>query len=354
MGWPRYYMIYVTMAVAAPTFLFLVGFCLPLSLARMRAEGPGQLLPTLGKYARRGGRIVLAGLLLNVLVFMADFWPLLRTHGVGATVAGIADGSLDYPFWKNLLANGVLQTIGFSIIVAAPVVLWIGSAASRTALVAVSVLLYLSFSWAYGALTSWVVTYPLSARILFFEFPPWPWVALVLFALVPGELWVEQRDARSRARYMWAMAGAGVLCIAWLFAYDWWANTPNRWMFKRDFILNDHWTPRGATVLWVIGMTAVLMAIFYYLAEVRQLRMAWLVTYGQTALILYFVHQVIVLTIVNEHLQMRFNNWPRYLIANFLLLALLLGIARGWLEIKRIWRGRWSPSAAPASARLGG
>src|SRR5262245_23296901 len=151
MGWPRYYGIYVTMAIAAPTFLFLVGFCLPLSLARTRAEGPGQLLPTLWKYARRGGRIILAGLLLNVLVFMTDFWPLLARHGVVSTVAGIANGSLDYPFWKNLLANGVLQTIGFSIIVAAPVVLWIGSATSRTLLAAVSVLLYLSFSWAYGA-----------------------------------------------------------------------------------------------------------------------------------------------------------------------------------------------------------
>src|SRR5262245_64843540 len=86
MGWPWYYMIYVTMAIAAPTFLFLVGFCLPLSLARMRAEGPGQLAPTLWKYARRGGRIILAGLLLNVLVFIADFWPLLRNQRVVASV----------------------------------------------------------------------------------------------------------------------------------------------------------------------------------------------------------------------------------------------------------------------------
>ena len=341
MGWPRYYMIYVTMAVAAPTFLFLVGFCLPLSLARTRAEGPGQLLPTLWRYAKRGGRIILAGFLLNLLVFMEDFWPIVWSNGVLPTLSAIINGSSTYPFWSNLLSNGVLQTIGFSIIVAAPVVLFIGSSAARYALVAVSVLIYLSFGWAYGPLSGWVGTHPTSSRILFLEFPPWPWVALVLFALVPGELWVERRDPRGRARYMWAMAAAGVLCIAWLFAYDWWAQTPNRWMFKRDFILNNHWTPRGATAIWVIGMSFCLMALFYYLGEVKRLRMTWLVTLGQTALILYFVHQLIVLTLVNEYLDRRFNDWWRFGLANLVLLVLLLGISRLWLEIKRISRQRW-------------
>lgn len=312
MGWPRYYLIYVTMAVAAPTFLFLVGFCLPLSLARTRAEGKGQLLPTLWKYTKRGGRIILAGLLLNVLVFPHD----------------------------PVLSNGVLQTIGFSIIVAAPVVLFLGSSVSRYVLVAASVLIYLAFGWAYAPLTEWVGAHPASSRILFLEFPPWPWVALVLFALVPGELWVERRDPRSQARYLWAMAAVGVLCIAWLFAYDWWAQTPSRFMFKRDFILNDHWTPRGATSVWVIGMSFCLMAIFYYLAEVKRLRMTWLVTFGQTALILYFVHQLIVLTLVNEYLDRRFNDWSRFGLANLALLVLLLGVGRLWIEIKRIFRAR--------------
>ena len=87
MGWPRYYMIYVTMAVAAPIFLFLVGFCLPLSKAR---EEP-RALPMLWKYAKRGARLILAGLLLNLLVFPED----------------------------PIYSNGVLQTIGISIFVAA-------------------------------------------------------------------------------------------------------------------------------------------------------------------------------------------------------------------------------------------
>src|SRR6266571_2070593 len=66
--WPRYYFIYLTMAVAAPIFLFLVGFCLPLSLSRSRSGGIEELLPTIWKYTKRGARIIAAGLLLNKLV----------------------------------------------------------------------------------------------------------------------------------------------------------------------------------------------------------------------------------------------------------------------------------------------
>jgi len=199
-------------------------------------------------------------------------------------------------------------------------------------------LVYLSFDWCYPLLARWVAAYPTSSRVLFFEFPPWPWVGLVLFGLVLGQVWVEQTDPRSRARYMTAMGVAGLACIAWLFAYDAWAHTEFRFMFKRDFILNNHWTPRGATVVWVIGMTFVLLAVFYYMGQVRRWRLTWLVTLGQTALFLYFVHQLIVLTLVNQTLHRQFDNWWRYGIAIVLLMAVLLGIGRAWIEIKRLTR----------------
>jgi len=49
----------------------------------------------------------------------------------------------------------------------------------------------------------------------------------------------------------------------------------------------------------VLGMLFVLMPAFYYLAEVLRWRMTWLVTLGRTALVLYFIHQLIVLTLVS-------------------------------------------------------
>ena len=310
MGWPRYYMIYVTMAVAAPIFLFLVGFCLPLSKAR---EEP-RALPMLWKYAKRGARLILAGLLLNLLVFPED----------------------------PIYSNGVLQTIGVSILAAAAGALLLRLPGMRPVLAALAVLLYLAFGWSFGALTAWVQAHPTTARILFFEFPPWPWVSLVLVGLVLGDLWVDQRDARARARYMWLMAGAGVLCFAVFFGYDWWAGTANRWTFKRDYILNNHWTPRGASSIWVLGMIFALMPAFYYLAEVLRWRMTWLVTLGRTALVLYFIHQLIVLTLVNQRLGLRTNDWPWYLGANLVLLIVLLGIGKLWLTVKaRIFVKGW-------------
>jgi uncharacterized membrane protein len=305
MGWPRYYSIYVTMAVAAPIFLFLVGFCVPLS-GRGRHERP---LPSLGKYAARGSRLILAGLLLNLLVFPQD----------------------------PIYSNGVLQTIGVGVVVAGAGGLLLRWPGMSAALLALAALGYVAFWWLFADLTAWVVAHPAAARVLFFEFPPWPWVSLVLVGVVLGDLWARQPDEPARARYMWGMLIAGVLCFAWLFGYDQVAQTANPWTFKRDFILNNHWTPRGATIAGIGGMLAVLMATFYYLAEVRRIRMAWLVTLGRTALVLYFLHQLIVLTLVNERLGIRFNDWWAYAAANLALLGALLGIGRLWLEARRRW-----------------
>src|SRR5688500_19958145 len=64
MGWPRYWLVYGTVTVAAPIFLFLVGFVLPVSLHRNAAQmtAPSRIWG----YARRGLMIIVAGLLLNV------------------------------------------------------------------------------------------------------------------------------------------------------------------------------------------------------------------------------------------------------------------------------------------------
>ena len=62
--------------------------------------------------------------------------------------------------------------------------------------------------------------------------------------------------------------------------------------------------------------------------------MTWLVTLGRTALVLYFIHQLIVLTLVNQRLGLRMNDWPWYLGANLVLLIVLLGIGKLWLTVE--------------------
>lgn len=306
MRWPRYYLIYVTLTLAAPMFVFLVGFCLPLSASR----AGGDEWAALGRWAVRGVRIILAGLLLNVLVFPED------------------------PIWNN----GVLQTLGLSILVAAPAALLLRSRAGRWGVFGAAAAMYLLFVATFPRLTAWVAAHPRGSRVLFFEFPPWPWLSLVLVGLVLGSWWVRRTDGSGRARFMWGMAGGGILCLAWFLGWDAWAHTANRWMFTRDFALNNHWTPRGATLAWVFGMIFLQIALAYYLVELRRLPSRWLVILGQTALFLYFTHHLIVLTLINQWLGARFNNWWTFSVANALLVLLLVALGRGWQEAKRWYR----------------
>src|SRR5262249_50953573 len=192
MGWPRYYTVYVTMAIAAPIFVFLVGFCLPLSGSREERR-PALLL---WQYAKRGVRLILAGFLLNVLVFPED----------------------------PIYSNGVLQTIGLAIIVGAAASLLLRHRGGRSILLAAAVLFYLSFGWSLDALKAWVTDHERLSRALFFEFPPWPWLSLVIVGLVLGDRWVAQPERPARARYMWTMLAVGLGCFAWLFGYDRYAN----------------------------------------------------------------------------------------------------------------------------------
>src|SRR5438552_12954839 len=64
MTWPRYYLIYGSLLFPATIFLFLVGFCLPISYHR-GASAPS-LAATALSYFRRGIVIVAMGYLLNL------------------------------------------------------------------------------------------------------------------------------------------------------------------------------------------------------------------------------------------------------------------------------------------------
>src|SRR5215468_8286664 len=69
MTWPRYHTLWITFTIAASTFLFLVGFCLPLAV-----RGDERLGDLMKKFGPRGARIFGAGVLLNVLVLRHEHW----------------------------------------------------------------------------------------------------------------------------------------------------------------------------------------------------------------------------------------------------------------------------------------
>jgi len=317
MGWWRYHLAYISME-AATLFVFLVGFCLPLS-AETRAPD-ANAVGIARKYGLRGLRIILAGLVLNLIMFPEE------------------------PFWSG----GVLQTIGISIIACIPALFALRRRWGAPVVLAVAVLLYLTFGWSFPWLERWLPAHPVISQVWFFEFAPWPWIPLVLVGLVLGWGWMDAREQGTGERYLAQMAAAGGLCVIAFFAYDWWNQTPQQWMFKRDFILNRHWIPRGATVLWALGVALCLVAASYYVVDVRRRRVGWLVILGQTALPLYFGHHLIVLTLVNQWLQLKFNDWWLYAITNIMLLIVLVYAGRAWLALKDVIRIRRRPSLRPA------
>jgi surface polysaccharide O-acyltransferase-like enzyme len=117
-----------------------------------------------------------------------------------------------------------------------------------------------------------------------------------------------------------------------------------RFGMRRDFILNRHWTPRGAGLFWVGGVVLLMLAGTYWVMEVRRWRLRWLVVLGQTALFLYFIHQIIAYTLVTQWLGWRFDAWAAFGLANLVFMVLLLGLGWAWLEIRR--------QAAPLRERL--
>ena len=321
MGWPRYNLIYASMAVGAPLFLFLVGFCLPLSYARRAASAPGGStgdLAVAGKFFQRGAQLILASWLLNLLVF----------H--------------DASFWEG----GVLQTIGLGIIFGFPPMLLLHRRVARYLLITLAVALYVVFSLSYQPLVAWLPAHPVIARIFFFEFPPWPWISLVWIGLALGWVWAHQDTPERRVRYLTLMTVAGAACLAAFATWDWLHGTPLHLSlaFKRDFILNNHWTPRGVTNFLCFGSGFGLLGLAYYLVEVRRLPAGWLVILGRTSLMLYFLHHFIVFSLTRESLGWKFNSWWQYWVANAALTVVLVYIGKLWLGVRSLASRRLQPA----------
>jgi uncharacterized membrane protein len=329
MGWWRYWLVYGTVTVAAPIFLFLVGFVLPLSLHRHAGNivTPERLL----SYWRRGATIFAAGVLLNVIVFGSVYLRSLSPD--------------DSP-----LAGGVLQTIGLSIILMTPTAALLKWPGGRAALLGVALVGYLLFLVAYEPLKSWLPNHPLVALTLFLDYAPWPWICLVLVGLVLGWWWRDVAARGPDAPFFRNLTVVGVvLMLAALLAELRWPSSPHIG-FTRDRVLNHHWIPGPITTLWILGSVFVLLALAYWLCEVRGWRPQWLVVLGQTALMLYFVHQVIAYTVLGDSWfanrvlgvhspHLNFHRWWQFWAANLALVVACVAMGYGWQAIKA--RSKW-------------
>jgi cation transport ATPase len=211
------------------------------------------------------------------------------------------------------------------------------------------VVFYLAFAVLHPSLVEWSTAHRILAQLVFLGFPPWPWLSAAAIGLVLGWLWLDARERGQRAevRYFLIAAIVGVVCVVAYFVWEALIPTsPMRFGFRRDFILNTHWTPRGMTAVLVAGGVALSLAAAYYVMEVKKVALPWLVVLGQTALMLYFAHQVIELTILGHAFGLRFTSWPLYWLVNAVFVVVLVYLGKAWLEMKRLARTRGVPLIA--------
>lgn len=320
MGWGRYHLVYITVTVAAPIFLFLVGFVLPLSLHRY-AAAPMPARVWL-RYVRRGLGIAVLGYALNALVFARE------------------------PIWTN----EVLHTIGVSVVLAPLALPALRSRAGRITVLLGAALAYTAFARSFAAVAAWSARHPGVSLVLFKDYPWWPWTSIVAVGLVIGWMWREAVARGAEGCFFRRLAAGGAaLMLSAVAAEAAWPSAP-RVAFTRDLIINHHWVPAPITATWVVGVVLVLTSAFWFLFEVHRLYSGPLVVLGRTALALYVVHQVIALTIIAERFGIGFHAWLPYSLANAALLVLLVALGRLWLATKARAALTWSarPRTQPA------
>jgi uncharacterized membrane protein len=304
--WP---LIYVTTSMAGPTFLFLVGFVLPLSY---RASPQ-----PMRRAVQRAAVLFAAGYVVNAVLAPA----------------------------QPLLGSNVLHTIGVGVLVAPLVRRWLGRPLGRYAIAAAGVALYASFVLLFEPVTAWIGAHPIVAWLAFYDFPLWPWLGVIFLGLALGAAAAELDDAEVRARFYARLGWASGLMALGALAYDWSWPVSARLAFSHDLMVTNHWLPSGASVAWVLAWSFATVALCFELVERRGVTLRPLVIVGRTALFLYVAHHVIVVTLGQRMLGVTLRSWPLYWLATALLVVLLVALGAGWAAIRD---GRRARIRAPA------
>jgi uncharacterized membrane protein len=307
-------LIYLTTSGAGPTFLFLVGFVLPMSY---RASPPPAR-----RAVRRAAALFAAGYALNVVL-----WP-----------------------QQPLLGSNVLHTIGVAVLLGPVTRPWLAHPLGRWVVAATGVVLYASFALLFEPVAAWVSAHPLIGWLAFFDFPPWPWLGLVLVGLALGAAAANLRTEAERTRFHARLALAAVVMAAGAQAFEWeWPMSP-RLAFASDLLITNHWIPRGPSVAWLLAWVFATVAACFYLVERRRMRLRPLVVFGRAALFLYLAHHVIVVTLVQRGLGVSLRSWALYWMGTVLLLALLVVLGATWTSFRRGRRAQAPAAPADVSA----
>jgi hypothetical protein len=286
-----YLSIYLTVSVAAPLFLFLVGFSLVLSY---RGE-------KFIKYFKRGISLIVLNFLINGFFYFNE--PLYRGR--------------------------ILFLIGLSVIFAYPLLLLSKKIKINSLISAVVIFLILILSpLTYSVIN--LIKLEVVKEVFISEFVFFPWFLLVVLGMIFADFWLKNKDLKKPV-VVKKIATIGLTLIGvWFIG----SILTGRWLlflFTYDYNLNGYWLPSLLTWFWVVGLIFLTFALFYYFSKNDKLLISNLIfnglsVIGRYALYIYFLQFFIIRTILEKITLPAFiSDFPGfYLLIISLLIIILL------------------------------
>ncbi|MFA6918649.1 MAG: heparan-alpha-glucosaminide N-acetyltransferase domain-containing protein [Patescibacteria group bacterium] len=300
-----YHMIYSTVTLAAPLFLFVVGFCLVISYQKnLKSKTNWQIV---SKYLIRGFGVMVIGYVFSLIVFgFGDIW-----------------------------GGKVLQAIGASIIVSLPILYLLQFKRAIKYLIGLACLLPISFWLLFQPFSAWLNGHFWIGEIFFKEFPLWPYFSLVLFGLILGKYFVDYSSDPDKLKtffvqvFNWGF-GLVVSALVLVLARSVIFRVPLI-SFENDYALNHCWIPGIITSIWIVGAILLILSFSYFSANKLGRASFWLEKLGQSALFVYIFHHLIVFNIFSVFLNFRLNSIFLYFVDVFTLILFLVYGAKFWL-----------------------
>ena len=303
----RHILVYLTVSLSAPLFLFMVGFSLAISHMKNTAMTIRPYHVDLQKHFDRGVLLILLGFMLNIV---------LSPH-------------------KPFYAGGILQTIGISIIIIAPMLRWLTHRVFRDILVLSAVISYLAFAYSQANVMRMIIDHPIIADLFFGGFPPWPWIGVVFIGLVSGHNWLALRDEAGKVdQYLLRMVIASIISLTLYFILSAWQGDMLNFNLNRDYIIRGHWLPGTITVFWSIGIICLSFVVTQRTAIKPGILHRLLVPLGQSALLLYLLHLLVIKGIADQLLGLTIDNWWSYIGFNLILMTGLVTVSYRWVKIQ--------------------
>ena len=322
-----YSIIYLTVTLAGPLFLFIAGFSAALSIQKY-SEISGRDL--FSKFLKRGLMLIGLGLLVNLFFYY------------------------DEPIWRGR----ILMTIGLSSILIYPFYYWAAGRFNRLILMAAALSGFFLFPLAYPFLAVAAGHQPVLAEIFWSEFPIYPWFFLMLLGLLAGREFLARAKLTKKSRQLIFGAGASLI-FAWL-ALTLIYHGGSLFSFLNDYNLNGYWNPSPLTWLWILGWIMLLFLFFYawednlLRSNVRStpshstgqvLRSNWLAVMGRKALWLYFLQFFLIITLGRTLLRLRITDLTVFILINLIIIYLLCLSAKYKRSAIDMACGRLKPKA---------